>query len=87
MVKERAGGLHHRVLARVGADLTHGRVVAGEVMSMEQIEERYGVSRTVVREVVKVLESVGVATSRRRVGVTFQPESSWEALSPVIIQW
>lgn len=87
MVKERAGGLHHRVLARVGADLTHGRVVPGDVMSMEQIEERYGVSRTVVREVVKVLESVGVATSRRRVGVTFQPESSWEALSPVIIHW
>lgn len=87
MGTERAGGLHHSVLSRVGADLTHGRVLAGDVMSMEQIEERYGVSRTVVREVVKVLESVGVATSRRRVGVTFQPESSWEALSPVIIHW
>ena len=80
-------GLHHSVLAQVGADLTHGRVRAGDVMSMEQIEERYGVSRTVVREVVKVLESIGVATSRRRVGVTFQPEQAWEALSPVIIHW
>lgn len=87
MRKERTGGLHHSVLSRVGADLTHGRVVAGDVLSMEQIEERYGVSRTVVREVVKVLESIGVAASRRRVGVTFQPESSWEALSPVILRW
>lgn len=87
MTSEGAGGLHHRVLSRIGADLVHGRLGAGDVLSMEQLEERYGVSRTVVREVVKVLESIGVATSRRRVGVTFQPDDSWEALSPVIIHW
>lgn len=87
MTNEGAGGLHHSVLSRIGEDRVHGRVAAGDVLSMEQLEERYGVSRTVVREVVKVLESVGVATSRRRVGVTFQPESQWDALSPVIIHW
>lgn len=87
MTNEGAGGLHHSVLGRIGEDRVHGRVAAGDVLSMEQLEERYGVSRTVVREVVKVLESIGVATSRRRVGVTFQPESEWDALSPVIIHW
>ncbi|WP_068263757.1 FadR/GntR family transcriptional regulator [Janibacter limosus] len=81
------GGLHHSVLTRIGADLTSGRLAAGDVFSMEQLEARYGVSRTVVREVIKVLESIGVATSRRRVGVTIQPERSWESLSPVIIHW
>lgn len=87
MTSARGGGLHHSVLTSIGDDLTSGRLGAGDVFSMEQIEARYGVSRTVVREVVKVLESIGVATSRRRVGVTIQPESSWEALSPVIIHW
>ncbi len=87
MRKVGSGGLHHSVLSRVGEDLTHGRVNPGDVMSMEQIEAHYGVSRTVVREVVKVLESIGVATSRRRVGVTFQPQDSWDALSPVVIRW
>ena len=87
MTSAQGGGLHHSVLTRIGADLTTGRLAAGDVFSMEQIEARYGVSRTVVREVVKVLESIGVASSRRRVGVTIQPESSWEALSPVIIHW
>lgn len=81
------GGLHHSVLSRIGEDRVHGRIAAGDVLSMEQLEERFGVSRTVVREVVKVLESIGVVTSRRRVGVIFQPESEWEALSPVIIHW
>ena len=49
MTSEGAGGLHHRVLSRIGADLVHGRLEAGDVLSMEQLEERYGVSRTVVR--------------------------------------
>ncbi|MGO1166267.1 MAG: FadR/GntR family transcriptional regulator [Janibacter sp.] len=87
MTNEGPGGLHHSVLTRIGEDLVHGRLRAGDVLSMEQLEERHGVSRTVVREVVKVLESIGVATSRRRVGVTFQPDHAWEALSPVIIHW
>ena len=87
MRSQEAGGLHHSVLSRIGEDLVHDRVRAGDVLSMEQLEERYGVSRTVVREVVKVLESIGVATSRRRVGVTFRPEHRWEALSPVVIRW
>ena len=87
MRKAGTGGLHHSVLSKMGHDLTHGQVAPGDVMSMEQIEDRYGVSRTVVREVIKVLESIGVATSRRRVGVTFQPENTWDALSPVVIHW
>ena len=87
MTRTQGGGLHHSVLTQIGADLTSGTLAAGDVCSMEQLEGRYGVSRTVVREVVKVLESLGVVTSRRRVGVTIQPESAWEALSPVIIRW
>lgn len=87
MTTASGGGLHQSVLTRVGADLTAGRLGAGDVFSMEQFEDRYGVSRTVVREVVKVLESIGVVTARRRVGVTIQPETSWDALSPVIIHW
>lgn len=87
MTSTRGGGLHHTVLTQIGSDLMDGRLSAGDVFSMEQFEARYGVSRTVVREVIKVLESIGVASSRRRVGVTIQPEDSWEALSPVIIHW
>ncbi|WP_370890490.1 FadR/GntR family transcriptional regulator [Janibacter sp. GXQ6167] len=80
-------GLHDALLRRLGDDLVTGELAAGTVLTMEQIEDRYGVSRTVVREVIKVLQSLGVVTSRRRVGITVQPEHAWEALSPVIVQW
>ena len=66
MTSTRGGGLHHTVLTQIGSDLMDGRLSAGDVFSMEQFEARYGVSRTVVREVIKVLESIGVASSRRR---------------------
>ncbi|MDO5627858.1 MAG: FCD domain-containing protein [Mobilicoccus sp.] len=71
----------------MGVDLVTGALAAGTVLSIDQLEERYGVSRSVVREVVRVLEQLGVATSRRRVGVTVQPPTRWEALSPVVIRW
>ncbi|WP_235950633.1 FadR/GntR family transcriptional regulator [Phycicoccus flavus] len=79
--------LHHRVLDRLGAELTGGAVPAGSTFSTESLMERYGVSRTIAREALKVLEQNGVVTSRRRVGVTVMPESEWAALSPLVVRW
>ena len=80
-------GLHEQVLARIGPDLVAGVLVAGQVLRIEGLEARYGVSRTVIREVIKVLESLQVVTSRRRVGVSVRPRSEWNLFDPRIIRW
>lgn len=80
-------GLHGRVLDQIGAELTSGQLAPGAVFSTETLMQRYGVSRTIARGVIKVLEQHGVLTSRRRVGLTVQPSSSWDALSPLIVGW
>src|SRR6478672_8585907 len=80
-------GLHERVLSRLGPAIVAGEPAPGEVLRLEQLEARYGVSRTVVREVVKVLESMHVVTSRRRVGVTVLPRSEWNIFDPRMIRW
>src|SRR5664279_4349741 len=54
---------------------------------MQELEARYGVSRTVIREVVKVLESLQIVTSRRRVGVRVRPRHEWNVFDPRIIRW
>jgi len=82
-----ASGLHAQVLARIGADLADGDLTAGTVVTMDALEARYGASRSAIREVVRVLESIGVAHSRRRVGVRIRPQTEWEALSPVVVAW
>lgn len=86
--REPAGtGLHERLLAAIGADLASGDLAPGTVLSIEAFEERYGVSRTVVREAVKVLQQLGIVSSRRRVGISVLPADQWEALSPYVIRW
>jgi len=80
-------GLHERVLSRLGPAIVAGETAPGEVLRLEQLEARYGVSRTVAREVVKVLESMHVVSSRRRVGVTILPRSEWNLFDPRMIRW
>ncbi len=46
-----------------------------------------GVSRTVVREAVRVLESMGLITVRRRVGITVLPPADWNPFDPNVIRW
>ncbi|HKS98952.1 MAG TPA: FCD domain-containing protein [Rugosimonospora sp.] len=80
-------GLHGSVLDRLGMLITAGELAAGQVLRIEQLEARFGVSRSVVREAIRVLESMGMVASRRRVGVTVTPMAAWNVLDPQIITW
>ncbi|MGO3885499.1 MAG: FadR/GntR family transcriptional regulator [Mycetocola sp.] len=78
---------HGTVLDDLGVRLAGGQIPAGAVLTLAGLEHEYGVSRTVIREAVRVLESIGVLSSRRRVGVTVQPMQDWNALDPALIRW
>jgi DNA-binding FadR family transcriptional regulator len=80
-------GLHGDVLDRLGASIVAGDPAPGGVLRIEQLEERYAVSRSVVREAIRVLESMGLVESRRRVGVTVRPRDAWNVFDPRIIRW
>ncbi|TFC69292.1 FadR family transcriptional regulator [Cryobacterium sp. TMS1-20-1] len=81
------GGLHARVLQDLGLALCSQDLAAGTVMKIEDIERQYGVSRSVIREAVRVLESMGLVASRRRVGVLVLPPSEWNLYDPQVIRW
>lgn len=80
-------GLHGDVLDRLGALVAGGELRAGQVLRADELGERFGVSRTVVREAVRVLESMGLVRSRRRVGVTVAPRERWNVHDPRVIRW
>ena len=79
--------LHGAVLDELGALVVAGGYTAGQVLRIEQLEARFGVSRTVVREAVRVLESMGLVSSRRRVGITVSARASWNLFDPRVIRW
>ncbi|KNB51610.1 FadR/GntR family transcriptional regulator [Streptomyces caatingaensis] len=80
-------GLHARVLESLGPAITAGAYPPGSVLRTDELEERFEVSRTVVREVIRVLESMHLVASRRRVGVTVLPPDEWNVYDPNVIRW
>ncbi|MFC4008811.1 FadR/GntR family transcriptional regulator [Nonomuraea purpurea] len=80
-------GLHGQVVDALGRSLAAEELRAGQVLRLEDVQERYGVSRTVAREAVRVLESKRVVTSRPRVGLTVRPMSAWNLYDPQVIRW
>ncbi|HEU0165409.1 MAG TPA: FCD domain-containing protein [Thermomicrobiales bacterium] len=80
-------GLHAKVLDQLGLAVCGQEFPTNTVMTIEDIERRYGVSRSVIRETVRVLESMGLVSSKRRVGVLVLPPSEWNLYDPQVIRW
>ncbi len=80
-------GLHARVLDHLGTAICSGDVAAGSVLSIEDLVDRYQVSRSVIREVLRVLASMGLIETRRRVGIMIQPAAVWSVFDPQVIRW
>jgi len=79
--------LHSDILDTLGAEIADGALARGDVLTLAGLERRFGVSRTVVREAMRILESLGMVHAKRRVGLTVQPSNSWSLLDPQVIAW
>jgi DNA-binding FadR family transcriptional regulator len=80
-------GLHGRVLEALGPAITAGEYPPGSVLRTDELAQRFDVSRSVMREAVRVLESMHLVESRRRVGVTVRPKAEWNVYDPQVIRW
>lgn len=75
------------MLDTIGLQITSGELPEGHVLTLEGIQDRFGVSRTVARETMRILESMGLVSSRRRVGITVLGAASWNVFDPRVIWW
>lgn len=85
--QDEGGGLHSRVLAELGRAIASGAYPPGTVLRIDELEARHGVSRTVVREAVRVLEAMRLVETRRRVGITVRRTEEWNVFDPAVIRW
>ena len=79
--------LHAALVDALGADVVSGRLAAGHVLTLDGLGAQYEVSRSVAREAIRVLESMGMVASRRRVGITIQPAEAWNVFDPRLVRW
>lgn len=80
-------GLHARVLDHLGTAICGGDPAPGAVLNIDELVDRYAVSRSVIREVLRVLASIGFIETRRRVGVMIRPANDWNVFDPQVIRW
>ena len=82
-----SGQLHSSVLDEVGGRIVAGELPAGGVLTLDDLARQYAVSLPMAREVVRVLESMGMVLARRRVGVRVLPRTDWNVFDPRLIRW
>jgi len=87
MSSPNVSALHDNVLTALGAGIVSGGLKSGQVLTLDGVGTTHGVSRSVAREVIRVLESMGMVASRRRVGITIQPPEKWNVFDPRVIRW
>jgi DNA-binding FadR family transcriptional regulator len=75
----------------VAEELAHqiigGRSPAGAVLPAEPVlGDRFGFSRTVIREALKLLEERGLVRVEQGRGTTVRPRDAWNLLDPLVIR-
>lgn len=79
--------LHQSVRDSLGRRIVSGELPKGAVLTLEGIQATYDVSRPVAREAIRVLQSMGMVATRRRVGITVLPRTEWNVFDPLVIRW
>ncbi|MFC7404136.1 FadR/GntR family transcriptional regulator [Georgenia alba] len=82
-----SSSLHRHVADTLGRRVAGGELPAGSVVNLAGLEREFGVSRTVAREAMRLLESLGMVEARRRVGLIVADAARWNVLSPQVIEW
>ena len=80
-------GLHARVLNSLGQEIVDAGYTPGQILNLDELGGRYAVSRSVLREALRVLQSLGMVEPRQRVGTQVLPREAWDLMNPQIIEW
>ncbi|MBN8843985.1 MAG: FadR family transcriptional regulator [Sphingomonadales bacterium] len=81
-------GLHGRVIQDLGQAILSGEFAPGATLpGQEECCARLGVSRTVLREALRVLAAKGLVDARPKAGTFVLPRENWNFLDPDILEW
>ena len=73
---------------RLGKKIVTGELIPGDILpKVEEASEIHGVSRTVVREALKGLSTLGLVRSNQRAGTIVLPRSDWQWWNIDILTW
>lgn len=80
-------GVHGHVVEELGISIVHGDHSPEAPIDLVALEQRFDVSRTVIREALKVLAAKGLVDSRQRRGTVVRERSAWSLLDADVMRW
>jgi DNA-binding FadR family transcriptional regulator len=81
-------GLHGAVVHEIGVGIVRGDHGPGDALPNEdELGSQLGVSRTVLREALKVLAAKSLVESRPKTGTRVLERSEWNLLDPDVLEW
>ena len=87
MRSEHGVSLAYGLLKTLGQSIVTGEFDGQQFPTEAELCTRYGASRTVMREAVKMLSAKGLLSSRQRQGTRIEPVDSWNLLDPDVLRW
>jgi DNA-binding FadR family transcriptional regulator len=78
------GGLHGQIVHAIGRQILSGKIRPGDLLPAQP---GLPVSRTVLREAIKVLAAKGLVESRQKTGTRVRPRHAWHLLDPDVMAW
>lgn len=80
--------LSYRLAESIGRRILAGETAPGDILPGEvELGEMYGVSRTAVREAIKMLAAKGMVFPRPRIGTRVMPKKNWNYLDQDLLAW
>lgn len=80
--------LQSQVVDGLGIAIVGGEFPPGTALSSDAaLQERFSVSRTVLREALKALAAKNLITSRARIGTVVLPRREWSLFDPDVLAW
>ena len=86
--RQAARNFHSYVINEVGRAIVAGDMAVGSGLPSDaEMMDRFGVSRTVLREALKTLEAKGLVEARAKVGTRVLPQSRWNLFDRQVLAW
>jgi DNA-binding FadR family transcriptional regulator len=79
---------HAQIVDTLGRDIVAGRIPCGATLPGDaELIERFGVSRTVLREAMKTLAAKGLVVPRARIGTRVTERDAWSLFDADVLDW
>jgi GntR family transcriptional regulator, galactonate operon transcriptional repressor len=80
-------GLHGQLVDSIGRQIVSGHFAPGETLDVTALQVERDISKTALREALRVLAGKGMVEARQKRGTVVRPPSAWNLLDPDILRW